>query len=108
MTLFWALAPMPLLVTASQFAVSLPLYGQGTTTSNIVLAIISSVSVWNYILGFLTTYNIYEGPVRYIVLLGLTLLFLPIFVLMEAAGVFLALFLPFFDKFYTVHKDMLY
>eukprot|EP00470_Lotharella_oceanica_P014725 CAMPEP_0170188626 /NCGR_PEP_ID=MMETSP0040_2-20121228/44816_1 /TAXON_ID=641309 /ORGANISM="Lotharella oceanica, Strain CCMP622" /LENGTH=112 /DNA_ID=CAMNT_0010435963 /DNA_START=190 /DNA_END=528 /DNA_ORIENTATION=- len=62
-------------------------------------------SLMTYVLGFVATYRVSDGIVRYIVLLILQVLGIPLFGMMEVLGVAWAILAPPGDGFYIVQKE---
>jgi hypothetical protein len=65
----------------------------------------SAVTNWSYILGFVKTFDMGDGVVRYFVLLFVQLVLQPIFSLMEVAGVLSAIISPPVGSFHVVEKE---
>ena len=77
-------------------------YGTFVYWYSIALGAINSVG---YLLGFVKTFDIGDGPVRYFVLLFLQLMMMPIFATMEALGVITAIISPPVSGFHVVQKE---
>mmetsp|Transcript_20533 Transcript_20533/g.20646 ORF Transcript_20533/g.20646 Transcript_20533/m.20646 type:complete len:1137 (+) Transcript_20533:93-3503(+) len=97
----WAFGSVPMLVTATSWVVSVK-FSQVCTW---LIACMSATYAWSYALGFIRTFNIYDGIVRYFILLSLQLLLLPIYAGMEVCGVSYAVINPPFDTFHVVMKE---
>jgi egghead protein (zeste-white 4 protein) len=102
MILTWALSPLPVLITA---IVGFVAVREGVAPSTWLIAITASIFCWNYVLGFVKTFDLRHGVMRYIVLLFLQLVLQPVFAIMEIAGVLAAIFNPPFDGFHIVKKE---
>jgi egghead protein (zeste-white 4 protein) len=98
----WALSTFAVLITAANSFVST---GSGITDTSICISIMSAITCWSYTLGFLKTYSLSDGLIRYIVLLYLQLVLQPIFALMEIAGVIAAILSPPVKGFHIVQKE---
>lgn len=66
---------------------------------------ISGMSTWGYLLGFMFTFRAEDGPVRFLVLLGLQLILQPFFAAMELSGVILGIVKPPTQGFHIVQKE---
>jgi hypothetical protein len=65
----------------------------------------SAVTCWSYILGFVKTFDVGDGIIRYLVLLFIQLVLQPIFSFMEVAGVLAAIISPPVAAFHVVQKE---
>ena len=102
MVLAWAFSPVPFVVTSSSSLLSISSkYG----VSGILLTVMSSITCWSYLLGFINTYRLSDGLVRYAVLLFSQLVLQPVFAYMECAGVLYAIIRPANYGFHVVQKE---
>ena len=71
----------------------------------IMIVTVASTSCWGYVLGFLLTFRIEDGVIRYITLLFLQLLLQPFFAVLEIYGVCYAIVSPPVEGFFIVQKE---
>jgi len=101
MIITWAFGSVPYIVTATSWIVSV----KYDSSSKWYIALVSAIYAWSYSLGFVKTFNIYDGIIRYFVLLLIQLVCLPCYSLMELLGVVYAVINPPFDSFHIVKKE---
>jgi egghead protein (zeste-white 4 protein) len=70
-----------------------------------LVSFFSCVTCWSYLLGFVKTFDMNDGVVRYVVLLFVQLVMMPLFSVMEVVGVLAAVFFPPYDSFHIVKKE---
>jgi hypothetical protein len=81
-------------------------HSTGFATATVwLVSLFSCVTCWSYVLGFVKTFDINDGIVRYFVLLFIQLVMLPLFAVVEVIGVLSAIFFPPYDSFHIVHKE---
>ena len=78
---------------------------QEPTFLNIVFYFICSLSVLCYLTGFVKTFDIGDGPIRYLVLLYVQIIMIPIFSSLEAIGTVCAIVSPPIGGFHVVEKE---
>ena len=71
----------------------------------IMIVTVASTSCWGYVLGFLLTFRIEDGVIRYVTLLFLQLLLQPFFAVLEISGVCYAIVSPPVEGFFIVQKE---
>jgi len=102
MVLAWAFSFVPVVVTSSSSLISTSTrYG----LSGVALTLMSAITCWSYLLGFLCTYRLTDGWVRFAVLLFSQLVLQPVFAYMECAGVLYAMVWPANYGFHVVQKE---
>ncbi|KAK3288881.1 hypothetical protein CYMTET_3660 [Cymbomonas tetramitiformis] len=101
MTLAWALQPLAFLGMLVSWGVCSPVSDAWRLSCNIV----AGLWYWCYLLGFIKTFDIKDGVVRYIILLATQLALLPLFAMMECIGVGYAVYDPPIDGFHVVQKE---
>lgn len=106
----WALSPVPILLTSLGGLVYMHDNTNGNTSSSmtcmtVLTAVTSGIFYWNYLVGFVKTFDIRDGIFRYITLLWMQIILLPMFAIMELMGVFAAILSPPAAGFYVVQKE---
>ncbi|KAK3256672.1 hypothetical protein CYMTET_34206 [Cymbomonas tetramitiformis] len=101
MTAAWALQPFAFVGMVVSWAVCSSVTDSWRISCNLV----AGLWYWCYFLGFIKTFSLKDGTLRYIVLLVLQLLLLPLFAAMECAGVVCAIYDPPMDGFFVVQKE---
>ena len=101
MVITWAGSPIPVIAN------SLSLLIKSSTPNSLVVVIsfTSAVFCWNYLLGFLKTFDIRDGVIRYFVLMFMQIILQPVFAAMELAGVIAAIISPPVKGFHIVKKE---
>eukprot|EP00239_Pterosperma_sp_CCMP1384_P006057 CAMPEP_0197845944 /NCGR_PEP_ID=MMETSP1438-20131217/2793_1 /TAXON_ID=1461541 /ORGANISM="Pterosperma sp., Strain CCMP1384" /LENGTH=744 /DNA_ID=CAMNT_0043457421 /DNA_START=250 /DNA_END=2484 /DNA_ORIENTATION=+ len=97
----WALQPVGLVGVVATWTVSCPV----SDSWRYIACMITGSWYWCYTLGFIKTYHLKDGYVRYGILLTLQLALLPVFMLMECAGVIYAMYHPPVDDFFVIQKE---
>ena len=75
------------------------------TPLNILFYFLCSLSVLCYLTGFIKTFDIGDGPVRYFILLYIQIIMIPVFSSLEAVGTILAMISPPVGGFHVVEKE---
>ena len=70
-----------------------------------VTSVMAGVSTWGYIVGFLFTFRMRDGIMRYLGLAILQYVCLPLFAILEMSGVLLGIFRPPVTAFHVVQKE---
>lgn len=76
---------------------------------NAVVSTLTAISVWNYVLGFIVSFQWYRlGPIRFVTFLAALLALLPCFAIAESLAVCYALvnFRKYKSNFHVVQKDI--
>jgi len=71
----------------------------------VMIVTVASTSCWGYVLGFVLTFRIEDGVIRYLTLLFLQLLLQPFFAVLEITGVCYAIISPPIEGFFIVQKE---
>lgn len=102
MVVTWALSGLPVIAVASSLFLNT---STGVSATTLIISITASIIAWSYLLGFLKTFDIKDGVLRYLVLLYIQLTMLPVFAVMEICGVLSAIISPPFSGFHIVKKE---
>lgn len=101
MVISWFLSPVVLVAMTLSMLVTT----QRTYEGLAIVIFVGATSCWGYLLGFIWTFKLEHGYVRYALLLWAQLALQPIFALMETGGVIHACLFPPIKGFYIVQKE---